>query len=151
MYFSVLFLLQKTSTKYLCVVCVGENLGIASAGAAGLKGLVHVLQATMRACPFWDFAIPFSRNGSTVCMYVCMVTEGSARPAVVPSTYLRVTKATSVSGGQNRQVNCSTTRARNNIARQVIVPASVRSNHFCKDLTAGRVRFRNRNNEIARA
>ena len=33
---------------------------------------------------------------------------------------------------------------RNNIARQVIDPASVRSSHFCKDLTAGPVRFRNR-------
>ena len=44
-----------------------KNLGRASAGAAGLKEQVHVLQATiMRACPFWDFAIPFGRNGSTV-------------------------------------------------------------------------------------
>ena len=64
---------------------------------------------------------------------------------------LRVIKAKSVSGGQNRPVNCSTTRAHNNIARQVIYPASVGSNHFYKDLTAGPVRFRNRNNEIARA
>ena len=38
---------------------------------------------------------------------------------------------TSVSGGQIRQVNCSTTRAGNNYtARQVIDPASVRSDHF---------------------
>ena len=46
--------------------CVGKNLGIASAGATGLKALVHVLQATMQACSFWDFAIPFGRNGSKV-------------------------------------------------------------------------------------
>ena len=43
-----------------------RNLGRASAGATGLKELVHVLQATMRACPFWDLAIPFGPNGSTV-------------------------------------------------------------------------------------
>ena len=53
-------------TEFLCEDCVGKNLGIASAGAAGLKELMHVLQATMRACPFWDFAIPFGRNGSTL-------------------------------------------------------------------------------------
>ena len=29
-----------------------KKLGRASAGAAGLKELVHVLQETMRACPF---------------------------------------------------------------------------------------------------
>ena len=52
--------------EFLCEDCVGKNLGIASAGAAGLKELMRVLQATMRACPFWDFAIPFGRNGSTV-------------------------------------------------------------------------------------
>ena len=55
-----------TSNVFLCVDCVGKNLGIASAGAAGLKELMRVLQATMRAYPFWDFAIPFGRNGSTV-------------------------------------------------------------------------------------
>ena len=53
-------------TEFLCEDCIGKNLGIASAGAAGLKELMRVLQATMRACPFWDFAIPFGRNGSTV-------------------------------------------------------------------------------------
>ena len=53
-------------TEFLCEDCVGKNLGIASAGAAGLKELMRVLQATMRACPFWDFAIPFGRNGSTL-------------------------------------------------------------------------------------
>ena len=57
---------SNVSTEFLCVECVGKNLGIASAGAAGLKALVRVLQATMRVCPFWDFAIPFGRNGSTV-------------------------------------------------------------------------------------
>ena len=53
-------------TEFLCEDCVGKNLGIASTGAAGLKELMRVLQATMRACPFWDFAIPFGRNGSTL-------------------------------------------------------------------------------------
>ena len=52
--------------EFLCEDCVGRNLGIASAGAAGLKELMRVLQATMRACPFWDFAIPFGWNGSMV-------------------------------------------------------------------------------------
>ena len=46
--------------------CVEKNLGIASADAAGLKELMRGLQATMGACPFWDFAIPFGRNGSMV-------------------------------------------------------------------------------------
>ena len=58
-----------------------KNLGRASAGAAGLKELVHVLQATMRACPFWDFAIPFGRNGSTVLLaYSNWLTSGSEDP-----------------------------------------------------------------------
>ena len=52
-------------TEFLYVDCVEKNLGIASAGAAGLKELVRVLQAAMQACPFWDFAIPWGRNGST--------------------------------------------------------------------------------------
>ena len=52
--------------EFSCEDCVGRNLGIASAGAAGLKELMRVLQATMRACPFWDFAIPFGWNGSMV-------------------------------------------------------------------------------------
>ena len=50
-------------TEYLCVVSVVENLGIASAGAAGLKELVGVPQVTMQTCPFWDLAVPFGRNG----------------------------------------------------------------------------------------
>ena len=53
-------------TEFLWEDCVGKNLGIASAGTAGLKELMRVLQATMRACPFWDLAIPFGGNGSTV-------------------------------------------------------------------------------------
>ena len=92
-------------------------------------------------------------------MYVCMYGDRGQRLARCSALNLlldlRAMEATSVSGGQNRPVNyCTTTRARNNIARQVIDPASVRSNHICiicKDLTAGPARFRNRNNEIARA
>ena len=42
------------------------SLILASPGAAGLKELVGVLQVTMQACPFWDLAIPFVQNGSTV-------------------------------------------------------------------------------------
>ena len=58
-----------------------KNLGRASAGAAGLKELVHVLQVTMRACPFWDFAIPFGWNGSTVLLaYGNLLTSGSKDP-----------------------------------------------------------------------
>ena len=43
-----------------------KNLGIASTGAAVLKRLVQVLQASMPACPIWDFATPSSRNGGTL-------------------------------------------------------------------------------------
>ena len=58
-----------------------KNLGRISTGAAGLKELVHILQATMRACPFWDFAIPFGRNGSTVLLaYGNWLTSGSKDP-----------------------------------------------------------------------
>ena len=58
-----------------------KNLGRASAGAAGLKELVHVLQATMGACPFWDLAIPFGWNGSTVLLaYGNWLTSGSKDP-----------------------------------------------------------------------
>ena len=39
-------------------------MGIASIGNVGVKELVRVLQVTVQACPFWDFAIPFGRNGS---------------------------------------------------------------------------------------
>ena len=68
---------SKVMTEYLCIVCVVKNLGIASAGAAGLKEQVGVLQVTMRACPFWDLAIPFGRNGSMVFKWL---TSGSKDP-----------------------------------------------------------------------
>ena len=48
------------------LLCQRESLGIASAGATGLKEPVHVLQATMRACSFWNFTTPFGQNRSTV-------------------------------------------------------------------------------------
>ena len=65
-YVYVMWLLL-TCCQSSCVKIVGHsNLGIASAGAAGLKELMRVLQATMQACPFWDFAIPFGWNGSMV-------------------------------------------------------------------------------------
>ena len=64
-------------TEHLCVVSIVENLGIASAGAAGLKELVGFLLVTMRACLFWDLAVPFGRNGSTVFKWL---TSGSKGP-----------------------------------------------------------------------
>ena len=53
------------STESICSLC-WKKLGIVSAGAAGLNELVRVLQATILACPFWDLAITFGRNGNTV-------------------------------------------------------------------------------------
>ena len=57
------------------VQCQGTSLQI-----AGVRGATGGLLGTA--------GIPVGRlQGYYVCMYVCISTEGSARPAVVPLTY----------------------------------------------------------------
>ena len=46
--------------EFLCEDCVGKNSGIASAGAAWLKELMRVLQATM---PAHSGTLPFPSAG----------------------------------------------------------------------------------------